>query len=161
MIGRVTAGLNVQFAFEPGRMIAANAGVLIARVNHVHARPEGRKFLVLDAAMNDLLRPAMYDAYHDIRPLKPREGEPVTYDVVGPVCETGDTFARGRALPALESGDLIAFMSAGAYGSAMASEYNTRPLVPEVLVDGDRYAVIRKRPTYDEILARDLVPDWV
>ncbi|WP_334165444.1 diaminopimelate decarboxylase, partial [Phenylobacterium sp.] len=99
MIARAMDGLDIQFAFEPGRMIAANAGVLVARVLHVNRRPEGRNFLVLDAAMNDLLRPAMYDAYHDIRPVKPREGEPVVYDVVGPVCETGDTFTRDRALP--------------------------------------------------------------
>ena len=160
MVGEVTRGLPVKLAFEPGRVIAANAGVLVSEVIHVHERPEGRKFLVIDAAMNDLIRPAMYDAFHDIRPVVKRAGETV-YDVVGPVCETGDTFTRDRALPPFAAGDLVAFMSAGAYGSAMASEYNTRPLVPEVLVDGGRYAVIRKRPTYEEMLARDLVPDWV
>lgn len=160
MVGEVTQGLPVALAFEPGRVIAANAGVLVSEVVHVHERPEGRKFLVIDAAMNDLIRPAMYDAFHDIRPVIQRGGETV-YDVVGPVCETGDTFTRDRALPPFTTGDLVAFMSAGAYGAAMASEYNTRPLVPEVLVDGDRYAVIRKRPTYEEILARDLIPDWV
>ncbi len=160
MVGEVTQGLPVTLAFEPGRVIAANAGVLVSEVVHVHERPEGRKFLVIDAAMNDLIRPAMYDAFHDIRPVIQRGGETV-YDVVGPVCETGDTFTRDRALPPFTTGDLVAFMSAGAYGAAMASEYNTRPLVPEVLVDGDRYAVIRKRPTYDEILARDVVPEWV
>ncbi|TAJ69862.1 MAG: diaminopimelate decarboxylase [Phenylobacterium sp.] len=161
MIGRVTKGLDVQLAFEPGRMIAANAGVLVARVNHVHERPEGRKFLVLDAAMNDLLRPAMYDAYHDIRPVRPRGGDPVTYDVVGPVCETGDTFTRDRVLPPLEAGDLVAFMSAGAYGAAMASEYNSRLLVPEVLVKGDRFAVVRPRPTYEDMLERERSAPWL
>jgi diaminopimelate decarboxylase len=162
MIGRVMAGLpDIQFAFEPGRMIAANAGVLVAQVLHVNARPEGRKFLVLDAAMNDLLRPAMYDAFHDIRPVKPREGEPVTYDVVGPICETGDTFTRDRALPPLQAGDLIAFMTAGAYGAAMSSEYNSRPLVPEVLVKGNRYAVVRPRPSYDDMLARETAAPWL
>lgn len=161
MIRRVTEGLDVQLAFEPGRVIAANAGVLLARVQHVHERPEGRRFLVLDAAMNDLMRPAMYDAYHDIRPLKPRDGAPVTYDVVGPVCETGDTFTRDRALSPLIPGDLIAFMSAGAYGAAMASEYNSRPLVPEVLVKGDRWAVVRPRPTYDEMLERERPAPWL
>lgn len=165
MVGEVTKGLPVKLAFEPGRVIAANAGVLVSEVIHVHERPGGRKFLVIDAAMNDLIRPAMYDAFHDIRPVtrraKDQLGAETVYDVVGPVCETGDTFTRDRALPAFVSGDLVAFMSAGAYGSAMASEYNTRPLVPEVLVDGDRYAVIRARPTYDEMLARDLVPDWI
>lgn len=160
MIGRVTKGLDVQLAFEPGRMIAANAGVLIARVNHVHERPEGRNFLVLDAAMNDLLRPAMYDAYHDIRPLKPRDGA-VTYDVVGPVCETGDTFTRDRVLPPLEAGDLIAFMSAGAYGATMASEYNSRLLVPEVLVKGDQFAIVRPRPTYEDMLSREAAAPWL
>ncbi|AYV49334.1 diaminopimelate decarboxylase [Caulobacter flavus] len=161
MVAEVTKGLPVKLAFEPGRVIAANAGVMVSEVIHVHERPEGRKFLVIDAAMNDLVRPAMYDAFHDIRPVQGEKSGEAVYDVVGPVCETGDTFTRDRALPVFGPGDLVAFMSAGAYGSAMASEYNTRPLVPEVLVDGDRYAVIRKRPTYDEMLARDLVPDWV
>jgi diaminopimelate decarboxylase len=161
MIGRVTAGLDVQLAFEPGRMIAANAGVLVAQVQHVHERPEGRRFLVLDAAMNDLVRPAMYDAYHDIRPLRPRSGPAVTYDVVGPVCETGDTFTRDRPLAPLERGDLIAFMSAGAYGATMASEYNSRLLVPEVLVKGDQWAVVRPRPTYEEMLGRERSAPWL
>lgn len=161
MVARVTGGLkDVRLAFEPGRVIAANAGVLLASVIHLNERPEGRKFLVLDAAMNDLIRPAMYDAYHDIRPVRPVDGAPVTVDVVGPVCETGDTFTRERALPPLGAGDLVAFMSAGAYGAAMASEYNSRPLVPEVLVDGDRYAVIRKRPTYEEMLADEVPGEW-
>jgi diaminopimelate decarboxylase len=161
MIGRVMKGLDVQFAFEPGRVIAANAGVLVARVQHVNARPEGRRFLVLDAAMNDLLRPAMYEAFHDIRPLRPRPGEAVVYDVVGPVCETGDTFTRDRALPSMQAGDLIAFMTAGAYGAAMASEYNSRLLVPEVLVRGGDYAVVRPRETYEEMLGRERPAPWL
>lgn len=161
MIARAMDGLDIQFAFEPGRMIAANAGVLVAQVLHVNRRPEGRNFLVLDAAMNDLLRPAMYDAYHDIRPVKPRAGEPVVYDVVGPVCETGDTFTRDRALPPIEGGDLIAFMSAGAYGAAMASEYNSRLLAPEVLVRGSEHAVVRPRPTYDDMLERERPAPWL
>jgi diaminopimelate decarboxylase len=160
MIAEATKGLDVQFAFEPGRMIAANAGVLLARVLHVHERPEGRRFLVIDAAMNDLLRPAMYDAYHDIRPLKPRAGEARTYDVVGPICESGDTFTRDRVLPPLEAGDLVAFMTAGAYGAAMSSEYNSRLLVPEVLVKGDQFAVVRPRPTYEDMLAREASAPW-
>jgi len=159
MVGEVTRGLPVKLAFEPGRVIAANAGVLVSEVIHVHERPEGKRFLVIDAAMNDLIRPAMYEAFHDIRPLVPRAGETL-YDVVGPICETGDTFTRDRVLPPLVAGDLVAFMSAGAYGAAMASEYNTRPLVPEVLVDGDRFAVIRERPSYDEMLSRDRIPTW-
>ena len=112
--------------------------------------------------MNDLVRPAMYDAHHDIIPVvEPGPGPVTPYDVVGPVCETGDTFARARALPVLQAGDLVAFRSAGAYGAVMASEYNARPLVPEVLVMGDHYAVIRRRPTFDEMLSRDTIPAWL
>lgn len=160
MIARTMKGLDVQFAFEPGRVIAANAGILLATVQHIHERPEGRKFAVLDAAMNDLIRPAMYDAYHDIRPVRPRAGDLVTYDVVGPICETGDTFTRDRELPPLQAGDLVAFMSAGAYGAVMSSEYNSRLLVPEVLVKGDQFAVVRPRPTYEDMLAREQAPPW-
>jgi len=163
MVNDVLAGLEIDLAFEPGRLIAANAGVLVARVIHVHERAEGPRFLVLDAAMNDLIRPAMYDAFHAIRPIAtPDPAAPLLdYDVVGPVCETGDTFARARRLPVLHAGDLVAFLSAGAYGAAMASEYNARPLVPEVLVKGDRFAVTRKRPTYEEMLARDQLAPWL
>jgi diaminopimelate decarboxylase len=161
MIAQATRGLDIQFAFEPGRMIAANAGILLARVLHVHERPEGRRFLVLDAAMNDLLRPAMYDAYHDIRPVRPRGGDARTYDVVGPICESGDTFTRDRVLAPLEAGDLVAFMTAGAYGAAMSSEYNSRLLVPEVLVKGDQFAVVRPRPSYEDMLAREASAPWL
>lgn len=163
MVLRVLDGLDVQLAFEPGRVIAANAGVLISSVVHVHERPEGRRFLVVDAAMNDLIRPAMYDAFHAMAAVE----EPAqaaaerAYDVVGPVCETGDTFARDRLLPAMQDGDRLAFLSAGAYGAVMSSEYNTRPLVPEVLVDGARWAVVRPRPTYEEMLAREPIADWL
>jgi len=161
MVARVVEGLeDIRLAFEPGRVIAANAGVLVASVIHLHERPEGRKFLVLDAAMNDLIRPAMYDSFHDIRPVRATDATPVPLDVVGPVCETGDTFTRERLLPPMGPGDLVAFMSAGAYGAAMASEYNSRPLVPEVLVDGDRFAVIRKRPSYEEMLADEVPGEW-
>ncbi|WP_304165281.1 diaminopimelate decarboxylase [Phenylobacterium aquaticum] len=160
MIARTMGGLDVAYSFEPGRMICANAGVLLARVLHIHERPEGRKFAVLDAGMNDLIRPAMYDAYHDIRPVKPRAGEPVVYDVVGPICETGDTFTRDRALPPLEAGDVVAFMSAGAYGAVMSSEYNSRLLVPEVLVKGGDWAIVRPRPTYEDMLAREAPAPW-
>jgi diaminopimelate decarboxylase len=161
MADQAVGDLDIELAFEPGRAIAANAGVLVSRVIHVHERPEGRRFLVLDAAMNDLIRPAMYDAYHDIRPIRPRPGQLAPYDVVGPVCETGDTFTRERLLPPLETGDLVAFMSAGAYGAVMSSEYNSRPLVPEVLVSGDAWAVVRPRPTYEEMLDRDSVAPWL
>jgi diaminopimelate decarboxylase len=161
MVRRVLDGLDIELAFEPGRVISANAGVLLTRVIHVYERPEGRRFLVVDAAMNDLVRPAMYDAFHDLRPVQATEGGCAAYDVVGPICETGDTFARDRDLPRLKAGDLAAFMSAGAYGAVMSSEYNTRPLVPEVLVKGDRYAVVRRRPTYEEMLAREPMAEWL
>lgn len=161
MIAGTMDGLDVAYSFEPGRMIAANAGVLLATVQHIHERPEGRKFVVLDAAMNDLIRPAMYDAYHEIVPVRPRAGEPVVYDVVGPICETGDTFTRERALSPLEAGDLIAFLSAGAYGAVMSSEYNSRLLVPEVLVKGSDYAVVRPRPTYEDMLAKESSAPWL
>ena len=163
LVERVTEGLDIDLAFEPGRVLVANAGVLLSRVIHVHERPEGKRFLVLDAAMNDLIRPAMYDAYHDIRPLdRPGPGAgTLAYDVVGPVCETGDTFTRDRRLPPLGPGDFVAFMTAGAYGSAMASEYNSRLLVPEVLVEGDNFAVVRPRPSYDDMLQREAMAPWL
>ena len=161
MLSRTVGGLGVQLAFEPGRMITANAGVLVAQVLHVNERSDGRRFLVLDAAMNDLIRPAMYDAYHDIRAVSPRPGEALIYDVVGPVCETGDTFTRDRALTPMQGGDLVAFMTAGAYGAVMSSEYNTRPLAPEVLVRGGDFAVIRPRPTYEDMLAREPMAPWL
>ncbi|WP_134724439.1 diaminopimelate decarboxylase [Paracoccus luteus] len=160
---RETVGdLGCEIQIEPGRNIAGNAGVLLASVIYLK-QGEGRDFLILDAAMNDLIRPAMYDAHHDIIPVRqPVVGAAVSpVDVVGPVCETGDTFARGAQLPALGQGDLVAFRSAGAYGAVMASEYNTRPLVPEVLVSGDRWALIRARPTIEEMLARDSIPAWL
>ncbi len=161
MIAKTMDGLDIGYSFEPGRMIAANAGVLLATVLHIHERPEGRKFAVLDAAMNDLIRPAMYDAYHDIRSVKPRDSGNVTYDVVGPICETGDTFTRDRDLPLLAAGDLVAFMSAGAYGAVMSSEYNSRLLVPEVLVKGDKFAIVRPRPTYQDMLERETDAPWL
>jgi len=165
MAAGVLTGLEVEAAFEPGRLLAANAGVLLARVIQITERADGRRFLVLDAAMNDLVRPAMYDAFHEVKPVIPREGEPadpgMKYDIVGPVCETGDTFARGRDLPLLHAGDLVVFTGAGAYGAVMAGEYNSRPLVPEVLVNGDRWALVRPRPTYEDMLAREAVADWL
>ena len=163
VLARVLDGLDISLSFEPGRVIAANAGVLLSRVTHVNIRPDGRRFLVLDAAMNDLIRPAMYEAFHDIRPVRAPEADAALepYDVVGPVCETGDTFARDRSLPPLAAGDLVAFMSAGAYGAVMASEYNSRPLVPEVLVHGDQFAVVRPRPTYDQMLAAEPLAPWL
>jgi diaminopimelate decarboxylase len=162
LVKKATAGLKVRLAFEPGRMIAANAGVLLTRVVRLQERPE-RRILVVDAAMNDLLRPAMYDAFHELRPVRaPPAGAPAEpVDVVGPICETGDTFARNRALAPLSAGDLAVFMSAGAYGAVMASTYNSRALVPEVLVSGARFAVVRRRVTPEEMQALEDVPDWV
>ena len=162
MVRRTVGALGCEVEIEPGRLIAGNAGVLLSRVIWVK-EGEDRRFLILDAAMNDLIRPSMYGAHHDIVPVvEPATGADMTpMDVVGPVCETGDTFARARPLPPLGEGDLVAFRSAGAYGAVMASEYNSRPLVPEVLVRGDQFAVIRARPTYDEMIARDSLPPWL
>jgi diaminopimelate decarboxylase len=162
LIKRTVGHLGCEIEIEPGRLISGNAGVLVSRVLYVK-EGEGRDFLILDAAMNDLIRPSMYGAHHDIVPLTEPTvaAEPQVYDVVGPVCETGDTFAKARPLPALQEGDLVAFRSAGAYGAVMASEYNTRPLIPEVLVKDDHFAVIRARPTFDEMLARDTLPPWL
>ncbi len=162
MVKDVLGDLGCEIEIEPGRLIAGNAGVLVSEVIYVK-EGEDRKFLILDAAMNDLIRPAMYEAHHDIVPiLEPAPGvEPETYDVVGPVCESGDTFAKGREMQALKEGDLVAFRSAGAYGAVMASEYNSRPLIPEVLVRGDQFAVIRARPSLEEMLARDSIPEWL
>jgi len=161
LIRRTVGHLGCEIEIEPGRLIAGNAGILVSEVIY-RKQGEGREFLVLDAAMNDLIRPAMYDAWHDIVPLKePAPGvEKSEVDVVGPVCETGDTFARARPLPPLGAGDLVAFRSAGAYGAVMSSEYNGRRLVPEVLVNGDQFAVVRARPSFDEMLARDTIPSW-
>lgn len=162
MVKRELGHLGCEIEIEPGRLIAGNAGLLVSSVIYVKSG-EDREFLILDAAMNDLVRPAMYDAHHDIVPvIEPAAGsEQAVYDIVGPVCESGDTFAKGRPLVAQQQGDLVAFRSAGAYGSVMASEYNTRPLIPEVLVNGDQFAVIRARPSYDEIINRDSLPDWL
>lgn len=162
MIHRIFKPLDVEVEIEPGRLISGNAGILVSEVIYLKAG-EGRDFLIVDAAMNDLIRPAMYGAHHDIVPvMEPAaavDQRPV--DVVGPVCESGDTFAKARNLPPLGPGDLVAFRSAGAYGAVMSSEYNTRPLIPEVLVQGDQFAVIRPRPSFDEIINRDTLPPWL
>ncbi|WP_281968401.1 diaminopimelate decarboxylase [Roseovarius nanhaiticus] len=160
---RETLGhLGCEIEIEPGRLIAGNAGLMVSEVIYVKSG-EGRDFLILDGAMNDLIRPAMYDAWHDIVPvIEPEAGaEQQPYDIVGPVCESGDTFAKQRMMPRLSAGDLVAFRSAGAYGAVMSSEYNTRPLIPEVLVNGHDFAVIRARPTFDEMINRDTIPEWL
>jgi diaminopimelate decarboxylase len=162
VVKRYVKDLDATIVFEPGRLIAGNAGILVSEVIYVK-EGEGKTFVIGDAAMNDLVRPTLYDAYHAIWPVKERPiGSPMmTADLVGPVCETGDYIALGRDMPMVAAGDLLAIMSAGAYGAVQAGTYNTRPLVPEVLVDGDRFAVIRPRPSYDAMLALDSVPDWL
>ena len=151
-----------EFECEPGRLIAANAGVLVAKVVYVKHAGD-RRFLILDAAMNDLIRPALYDAWHDIEPVVEAEpgAELFAYDVVGPICESGDTFAKARMLPELKPGDLVVFRSAGAYGAVMSSEYNTRPPAPEVIVKGEEFAIARPRLTYDDMLGKDCIPEWL
>ena len=162
MVKETLGHLNVEIEIEPGRLIAGNAGIMVSKVIYVK-EGEDRKFMIIDGAMNDLIRPAMYEAFHEIIPLN--EAEPgvdfTKYDIVGPVCETGDTFAKERNMPPVQPDDLVAFRSSGAYGAVMASEYNTRPLIPEVLVKGDQFAVIRRRPTFEEMINRDTIPEWL
>ena len=154
--------LGLKLVLEPGRMIAGNAGILVTRVIYTKEGAD-RTFTIVDAAMNDLIRPTLYEAHHDVWPVveAKKEMPAVMQDVVGPVCETGDYLALERQLPPFDPGDLMAVMTAGAYGAVMASEYNTRPLVPEVLVKGAEYAVVRPRPSYDEIIGRDQLPGWL
>lgn len=159
MVERVFEGFDIKLSFEPGRMIAANAGVLLSRVVRLQDRP--RPIVVLDAAMNDLIRPAIYDAYHGIKPAREPSEPEQAYDVVGPICETGDTFTRNRMLPPLEEGDLVAFMTAGAYGAVMASTYNARALAPEVLVRGNQFAIVRRRWEVADQLALEAMPPWL
>jgi diaminopimelate decarboxylase len=162
LIQDVLGDLGCEIEIEPGRLISGNAGILVSEVIYVKSG-EDREFLIIDGAMNDLIRPSMYGAHHDIIPVVEAVAgaEQAKYDIVGPVCESGDTFAKGRNMPPLGAGDLVAFRSAGAYGAVMASEYNSRPLIPEVLVDGDQFAVIRQRPTFQEMIDRDTVPSWL
>jgi diaminopimelate decarboxylase len=159
MIGRVTRGWNVRLVFEPGRLILANAGVLLTRA--IRLKPGAAyPFLVVDAAMNDLMRPTLYDAWHAIDAVEPR-GNRFTVNVVGPVCETGDTFATAREMDRVESGDLLVFRTAGAYAAAMSSTYNSRPLTPEVLVSGGRWAIVRRRLDVQALIDADSVPPWL
>ena len=162
LIKRTLGHLGCEIEIEPGRLISGNAGILVSKVIYVK-EGEGQDFLILDAAMNDLVRPSMYGAHHDIIPVQEAAIGAKTrpYDIVGPVCETGDTFAKARPLTDLTAGDLVAFRSAGAYGAVMASEYNSRPLIPEVLVHDHNFAVIRPRPTLEEMIARDRMPEWL
>lgn len=160
MVRETVGDLGCELTFEPGRMLVGNAGMLVAKVIYVK-ETAAKTFVVVDAAMNDLVRPAMYGAHHDILPVAPRAGAARAVDVVGPICETGDTFDRAVELPPLEAGDLVAFATAGAYGAAMASTYNGRPLVPEVLVNGELRCVTRRRPSYDEMTALETLPNWL
>ena len=162
MVKRVLGDLDVEIEIEPGRLISGNAGIMVSKVIYLKEGAD-RQFLIIDGAMNDLVRPAMYGAYHDIIPVneRPAGAQSATYDIVGPICESGDTFAKGRSMAAVAQDELIAFRSAGAYGAVMSSEYNSRPLIPEVLVQGDQFAVIRQRPTFDEMINRDTIPDWL
>lgn len=159
LVTRATAGWGVRLLFEPGRMIVGNAGVLVSRVVTVKHGAE-KRFVVLDAAMNDLLRPSLYGAWHEIRAVAPRAGTMVA-TVVGPVCESGDTFAEDRALTPLEPGDLVAFLTAGAYGATMASTYNSRPLVAEVMVAGTDFAVVRPRQSLESLIGLDRIAPWL
>ncbi|MGQ9368865.1 diaminopimelate decarboxylase [Azospirillum sp. A39] len=161
MVRSITGNLGCRVTVEPGRSLVGNAGILVAKVIYVKQGLH-RRFLIVDAAMNDLIRPTLYDAYHAILPVAEPGPHPeiAPIDVVGPVCESGDTFALQRPLPAMASDDLVAFASAGAYGAVMSSTYNTRPLAPEVLVRDDRFAVVRRRPSVEEMLAAEQVPDW-
>ena len=162
MVKRVLGDLDVEIEIEPGRLISGNAGIMVSKVIYLKEGAD-RQFLIIDGAMNDLVRPAMYGAYHDIIPVneRPAGAQSATYDIVGPICESGDTFAKGRSMAAVAPDELIAFRSAGAYGAVMSSEYNSRPLIPEVLVQGDQFAVIRQRPTFDEMINRDTIPVWL
>ena len=162
VVKRAAAGLGCRLLLEPGRVLVGNAGVLVTRVLDVKEAGE-RTFVVVDAAMNDLLRPALYDAEHAIEPVvaPPRGTARAPVDVVGPVCESADVFAKDRPLPPVATGDLLAIRTAGAYGAVMSSSYNARPLTPEVLVKASAFAVVRRRPTFDETVAAECLPDWL
>jgi diaminopimelate decarboxylase len=156
----VLQGLDLRILMEPGRFISGNAGILVTQVEFV--KRTGRKnFVIVDAAMNDLIRPAFYDAYHEIVPVTKRGGALVASDVVGPICESGDYFCKDRPLPKVGEGDRLALLSAGAYGSVMSSNYNTRGLATEVLVNGRRAAVVRRRQTIPEIWSGESVAPWL
>src|SRR3954466_2074815 len=162
MVKRVTHNLGCTLMFEPGRMIVGNAGILVARVIYVK-HGDARNFVIIDAAMNDLIRPTLYEAHHDILPVREAASgaQKIVADVVGPVCETGDYLALGRTMPEPKPGDLLAIMTAGAYGAVQAGTYNTRALIPEVLVKDDRYAVVRPRLEVDALIAMDRPAPWL
>jgi diaminopimelate decarboxylase len=162
LVHAIFGSLGLTLSFEPGRVLTAAAGLLVSQVLYVKGS-SARRFVIVDAAMNDLIRPALYEAWHDIVPVRlPAAGASLApADVVGPVCETGDTFAVDRELPPFAEGDLLAFTAAGAYGAVMSTTYNSRLLVPEVLVADGRFAIIRARPSYDALLSLDTIPEWL
>ncbi len=160
MVKRTLGHLGLKYMMEPGRMIVGNAGIMVSRVIYVKEN-EGKTFVVQDAAMNDLIRPTLYDAYHEILAVEESRNEiTLEADVVGPVCETGDYFAKSRRLPKFQQGDLIAIMTAGAYGAVQSGTYNTRPLIPEILVKDDQFAIVRPRQTYEELIGLDKLAPW-
>lgn len=159
-VNDIIVPLGADIIMEPGRYLVGNCGILLTEVLYIK-ETQDRDFLIIDAAMNDLIRPTLYDAYHGIDAVENRDAARRTYDIVGPICETGDTFSQGRELPQMQRGDLAVIHSVGAYGFCMASNYNTRPLPPEVLVDGDQFTIIRPRQTYQDIIGGDIVPDWL
>ena len=159
-VNDIIVPLDTEIIMEPGRYLVGNAGVVLSKVLYVKDTQDQR-FLVLDAAMNDLIRPTLYDAYHGISPVQNIDATKVLYDVVGPICETGDTFSVDRSLPIMNAGDLAVIQSAGAYGFCMASNYNTRPMPPEIFVKGDNVSVIRPRQTYNDIIDIEKIPDWI
>ncbi|MFP4098104.1 MAG: diaminopimelate decarboxylase [Alphaproteobacteria bacterium] len=156
----IIAPLDVHIQTEPGRYMVGNAGILLSRVEYIKTTP-ARQFIVLDAGMNDLIRPAMYDAYHDIRPIQRSDAPEKTYDIVGPVCESGDIFAKQITLPEISGSDIVAIKSAGAYGFSMASNYNSRPLPAEILIDGDKISVIGKAQSIKDLMHREEIPNWL
>jgi diaminopimelate decarboxylase len=161
IVRRHFGGLGCRLALEPGRLIVGNAGILVTRVIYVK-HGDAKTFVIVDAGMNDLIRPTLYDAWHDIIPVRQSaDRQKIVADVVGPVCETGDYLAHGREIVEPRAGELLCVLTAGAYGAVQSGTYNTRPLVPEVLVDGDRFAVIRPRPSVAALIAQDHVPAWL
>ena len=165
VVRRHIAPLGCELVLEPGRLIVGNAGILVTKVEYVKeatpGTPGGKTFVIVDAAMNDLIRPTLYEAHHDLQPVRHSNRPSIVADIVGPVCETGDYIALGRSIEGVGEGDLMAVMTAGAYGAVMASTYNSRALVPEVLVDGDKWHVIRPRRSIEQLIALDSVPDWL
>lgn len=160
IIRRITDGLGLQIIMEPGRLIAGNAGLFVTQILLTKEQEE-TKYAIVDGGMNDLVRPALYGSHHEVMPVQKSDAQTIRTHIAGPVCESTDVFLRDVSLPAPAAGQLLAFRGAGAYGATQSSQYNTRPLVPEVLVDGDRFAVIRQRPSYEQMLAGEVIPEWM